>query len=103
MERLLATGPQVRYHLYGDLPSLEHVEGTMAQVTVRDLDDWVVDRLKERAKVHERSLEAELRTILRDGSAGSDQDASQRIPGGVTPASCGAGRTVFTRQRRISP
>lgn len=40
----------------------------MPQVTGRDLDEWVVDRLKARAKIHERSLEAELRTILREAA-----------------------------------
>ena len=36
----------------------------MANVTIRNLDDRVVARLKERAKANNRSLEAELREIL---------------------------------------
>ena len=36
----------------------------MANVTIRNLDDGVVDRLKAQAKTHHRSLEAELREIL---------------------------------------
>ena len=36
----------------------------MANVTIRNLDDQVVARLKERAKANNRSLEAELREIL---------------------------------------
>lgn len=36
----------------------------MATLTVRNLDDAVVARLKERAKAHNRSLEAEVREIL---------------------------------------
>lgn len=40
----------------------------MAQVLIRDLDDAVVDSLKERAKVSGRSLEAELRLILQQAS-----------------------------------
>ncbi len=36
----------------------------MAQVLVRDLDNDVVDKLKEQAKSQGRSLEAELRRIL---------------------------------------
>jgi plasmid stability protein len=36
----------------------------MAQVLVRGLDAKVVDRLKERASTHGRSLEAELREVL---------------------------------------
>lgn len=43
----------------------------MAQVLIRDLDPKVVDRLKERALGHGRSLEAELRAIL-EGAAASD-------------------------------
>ena len=36
----------------------------MANVTIRNLDDEVVLRLKDRAKAKKRSLEAELREIL---------------------------------------
>ena len=42
----------------------------MASVTIRNLDDEVVARLKDRAKTNKRSLEAELREIL-TRSAGS--------------------------------
>lgn len=36
----------------------------MASVTIRNLDDEVVKALKEQAKAHNRSLEAELRQLL---------------------------------------
>jgi antitoxin FitA len=36
----------------------------MAQILVRDLDQETVDRLKERARLNRRSLEAEVRAIL---------------------------------------
>lgn len=36
----------------------------MATLTIRNLDDAVVDRLKTRARNNLRSLEAELRTLL---------------------------------------
>lgn len=36
----------------------------MAQILVRDLDDETVQRLKDRAQQHGRSLEAEARHIL---------------------------------------
>jgi hypothetical protein len=36
----------------------------MAQMTVRNLDDAAYQRLKERAKANNRSLEAEAREIL---------------------------------------
>ena len=37
----------------------------MAQLVVRDLDDDVKERLKQRAKKHGHSMEAEVREILR--------------------------------------
>ncbi len=36
----------------------------MANLTIRNLDDAVVAKLKAQAKAHHRSLEAELREIL---------------------------------------
>jgi len=36
----------------------------MATVTIRNLDDGVVSKLKEQAKANHRSLEAELRELL---------------------------------------
>lgn len=36
----------------------------MGTVTIRNLDDKVIKRLKARAKTHRRSLEAELRDLL---------------------------------------
>jgi plasmid stability protein len=38
----------------------------MAQIHVRNLDDWIVSSLRERAQQNGRSLEAELRQVLRD-------------------------------------
>lgn len=40
----------------------------MAQIIVRNLDDAVVNRLKERAEQNNRSLEAEVRHILEQAS-----------------------------------
>jgi plasmid stability protein len=39
-------------------------ETIMATLTIRNVDDAVVERLKKRAKDNERSLEAELRILL---------------------------------------
>ncbi len=36
----------------------------MASVTIRNLDDAIVEELKQQAKSHNRSLEAELREIF---------------------------------------
>jgi plasmid stability protein len=38
----------------------------MAQINVRNLEDWVVASFRERAERNGRSLEAELREALRD-------------------------------------
>lgn len=40
----------------------------MANVTVRHLEDAVVEALKERARANNRSLEGELRQILTDAA-----------------------------------
>lgn len=37
----------------------------MADVRVRNLEDWIVEAIKAHAKRHGRSLEAELREVLR--------------------------------------
>jgi plasmid stability protein len=41
------------------------LEIAMADLTIRNLDDDVYERLKARAKLNERSLEGEVRAILR--------------------------------------
>ena len=38
----------------------------MAQILVRDLDPLIVERLKQRARRHNRSLQAEVKTILEE-------------------------------------
>jgi plasmid stability protein len=45
----------------------------MANVTVRNLDDAVVEALKKRARANNRSLEGELRQILTDAAKPVDQ------------------------------
>jgi plasmid stability protein len=42
------------------------VEETMAQILVRNVDEPLKKRLQRRAKRHGRSMEAEVREILRD-------------------------------------
>ena len=41
----------------------------MATVTIRNLDDAAVDRLKAKAREHNRSLEAEIRALLMEAAA----------------------------------
>ena len=55
----------------------------MGQVLIRELDDAVIERLKQRAQGHHRSLEAELREILENVSRQVDmataRDLADRI------------------------
>lgn len=48
----------------------------MAQVLVRDLDDKTVQRLKEMAQRHRRSLNQEVRAILEAAVAGATTDSA---------------------------
>ena len=41
----------------------------MASLTIRNLDDQVVERLKTRARDNQRSLEAEVRALLMDAAS----------------------------------
>ena len=46
----------------------------MATLTIRNLEDQVVAALKVRAQRNHRSLEAEVRELLRDVAAGGSQE-----------------------------
>lgn len=48
----------------------------MAAVSIRNLDDWVKERLQERAARHGRSMEAEIRVILTDAATEPEQPAN---------------------------
>ena len=50
----------------------------MAQVLIRNLDQVTVDRLKERARRHRRSLEGEIRVILEKEAEARAEDPWQR-------------------------
>jgi plasmid stability protein len=55
----------------------------MATLTIRNLEDEVVNALKARARRHSRSLEAEVREVLRDVATGGSpeflRDLADRI------------------------
>jgi antitoxin FitA len=51
----------------------------MGQVLVRGLDDSVIERLRQRAESHNRSLEAELREILEQVSRQVDVVAARDL------------------------
>jgi plasmid stability protein len=49
----------------------------MAQFVVRNIEDDVKERLKRRADVHGRSMEAEIREILRNAALEENQAPSR--------------------------
>ncbi|MDH3594851.1 MAG: plasmid stabilization protein [Rhodospirillales bacterium] len=77
----------------------------MANLTIRNLDDAVVDRLKVRAKAHNRSLEAEVRTILEATARTADRKAfireARRIAA-MTPKVPQTDSTLLIREDRDS-
>jgi len=42
--------------------------GGMAAISIRNLDEWVVERIRVRAAEHGQSMEAEVRSILVDAA-----------------------------------
>lgn len=50
----------------------------MADVKVRNLEDWVVNAFKARAVLHGRSLEEELRETLREGASRPTAEEMQK-------------------------
>ncbi len=55
----------------------------MAEIVVRDVDDAVVEKLRERAEAAGRSLEAEVKVILaREANSGKvDMETAHRLAG----------------------
>jgi plasmid stability protein len=75
----------------------------MANLTIRNLDDEVVERLKVRAKAHHRSLEAELREILSTTvgrRAGEDFLARADRIAAMTPKTYQTDSTLLIREDR---
>lgn len=75
----------------------------MANITIRNLDDDVVEELKARARAHRRSLEAELRQILSDAVRRPSRDelrALARSIAGLTPAVPQTDSTALIREDR---
>jgi antitoxin FitA len=58
----------------------EGVSG-MAAISIRNLDDWVVERIRVRAAEHGHSMEAEVRSILVDAAreSGTEYGLGDRI------------------------
>ncbi len=75
----------------------------MASVTVRNLDEAVVEALKERARANNRSLEGELRQILTDAArrvSGPDLRALAERIAAKTPDRPQTERTTLLREDR---
>lgn len=51
----------------------------MSEVKVRNLDAWVVDYHKRSAKAAGRSLEEQLRHVLKESALGPRQDFAKRV------------------------
>jgi plasmid stability protein len=77
----------------------------MANVTIRNLDDEVVARLKDRAKANKRSLEAELRTLLSEAASRSSHEEFRKLAAHIramTPDVEQTDSTLLIREDRDS-
>jgi antitoxin FitA len=75
----------------------------VATLTIRNLEEEIVAALKARAKRNRRSLEAEVRELLRDAAAGGSpetlRDLADRIAA-LTPAVRQSDSTELVRSDR---
>jgi antitoxin FitA len=55
----------------------------MADIRVRNLEDWVVEAFRSRARRHHRSLEGEMREFLRSEVTGSRDRIVNRLEDGL--------------------
>ena len=77
----------------------------MANLTIRNLDDEVVAKLKAQAKAHHRSLEAELRTLLSEAAARPSREEFREIAARIratTPDVPETDSTLLIREDRDS-
>lgn len=74
----------------------------MAQVIIRNIDDAIIEALKERAALHRRSLEQELRLVLAAAAKPSPEDrvALALQIQGLTPEGAQSDSTVLVREDR---
>jgi hypothetical protein len=72
----------------------------MAQILVRDLDDALVARLKERAKLNHRSLQGEVKAILEETAAQATEAEVEAI---LEKWRKHWGERRFSGQRRVDP
>ena len=75
----------------------------MPNVTIRNVDDRVLAKLKQQAKANKRSLAAELRAILTraaQGDAGNDPRAAAERIAALTPDAAQTDSTDLLREDR---
>jgi len=75
----------------------------MATLTIRNIEDKIVDRLKSRAKANHRSLEAELREVLAtvaNGARAFDFRAYAERVAAMTPKRKQTDSTLLIREDR---
>jgi plasmid stability protein len=75
----------------------------MATVTIRNLDDDIVERLRARARLNDRSLEAELRLLLAQASRAIDAAEFVDITDGIrrlSPSPIRSDTTAMLREAR---
>jgi plasmid stability protein len=83
---LLSCSPQIKYAI------MIAIEAQMAQILVRNIEDPVKARLQRRAKRNGRSMEAELREILRD--AARAETAAPEVGFGTASVALFSGRGI---------
>ena len=74
----------------------------MGQITIRDLDDTLLDRLKQRAEINHRTLEDELRVILLEAATGDRREKLTQIDRirAMTPRRLTTDSAVLIREDR---
>ncbi len=75
----------------------------MASLTIRKLDDAIRDELRLRAARNGRSVEDEVRVILREASQGSHQSAGSLPPAALPAVSPAKSRNIVRHQGGSSP
>jgi plasmid stability protein len=76
----------------------------MATLTIRSLEDEVVDALKARARRNQRSLEAEVRVLLRDVVSGRSTSSLRELAdqiAALTPKVPQTDSTELVREDRM--
>jgi plasmid stability protein len=68
----------------------------MATLTIRNLEDDVVGALKARARRNHRSLEAEVREVLRDAAVGGSPESLRDLADRIAALTPGVPQTDST-------